>query len=268
MSQPSKDRIKKIVRKRYGNIAKGHEQSCCGEGASCAGKSDTRTSACRSEVLGYSASELDNLPHGADLGLGCGNPQAIAALKPGETVLDLGSGAGIDCFLAARQVGTAGHVIGVDMTHEMLEKARENARKGGFKNTEFRLGEIEHLPVADGIADVIISNCVINLSPDKSKVWSEMFRALKSGGRVAISDIVATAELPENVRRDLSLHAGCVAGASLIKDVKKMLKEAGFEDIRITPKGNGKDFIRKWISGSRVENYIVSANIEARKPVK
>jgi ubiquinone/menaquinone biosynthesis C-methylase UbiE len=200
------------------------------------------------------------------MGLGCGNPQAIASLKPREIVLDLGSGGGFDCFLAAEAVGETGKVIGVDMTPEMISKARENAAKAGFKNIEFRLGEIEHLPVADKSVDVIISNCVINLSPEKHKVFDDAFRVLKSGGRLAVSDIVATVELPEEVKDDLALYAGCMAGASLISDVEAMLRKSGFLDIRIQPKDESREFIRTWAPGRHIEDYVVSATIEAMKP--
>lgn len=259
MPELPKEKIKMVVRERYAGIALGTTSSCCG-GSSCGGSNSG------SAALGYSAEELKALPEGADLGLGCGDPQQIASLKPGEVVLDLGSGAGIDCFLAAQRVGPTGRVIGVDMTHEMLAKARENARKGGYENTEFRLGEIERLPVADSSVDVIISNCVINLSPDKVQVFRDAFRVLKAGGRLAVSDVVATADLPESVRRDLSLHAGCVAGAAPITEIERMLQRAGFEEIRITPKSNSKDFIREWVPGGNVEDYVLSANIEATKP--
>ena len=213
-----------------------------------------------------SAEDAHAAPEGANLGLGCGNPQAIAALQPGETVLDLGSGAGFDAFLAARAVGDSGRVIGVDMTHEMLAKARDNATRAGYTNVEFRLGEIEHLPVADAGVDVIISNCVINLSPDKPQVFREAFRVLRSGGRLAISDVVATAELPEAVRRDLALYTGCMAGASQVDELEAMLRKAGFTDIRIEPKDASREFIRDWAPGRRVEEYVVSATIEAIKP--
>lgn len=206
------------------------------------------------------------MPAGADLGLGCGNPQAIAALQPGETVLDLGSGAGFDCFLAVRQVGPTGQVIGVDMTSEMVAKARENVEKAGYGNVEFRLGEIEHLPVADASVDVIISNCVINLSPDKLQVFREAFRVLRPGGRLAISDIVTTAPLPEEVRRDLALYAGCIAGAATTTKLEAMLRESGFEHIRIQPKDESRQFIREWAPGRNIEDYVASASIEAMKP--
>jgi ubiquinone/menaquinone biosynthesis C-methylase UbiE len=203
---------------------------------------------------------------GANLGLGCGNPQAIADLKPGETVLDLGSGGGFDCFLAARQVGETGHVIGVDMTPAMVSKARVNAEKGGFQNVEFRLGEIEHLPVADHSVDVILSNCVINLSPDKERVFADCFRVLKPGGRLAISDVVAFADLPAHVQEDMALLTGCMAGAALISELEEMLKEVGFQHVRIRPKEESKTFIRDWAPGLPVTDYVVAATIEATRP--
>jgi ubiquinone/menaquinone biosynthesis C-methylase UbiE len=206
------------------------------------------------------------VPDGANMGLGCGNPQAIAALKPGETVLDLGSGGGFDCFLAARQIGDHGRVIGVDMTPAMISKARENADQGGYHNVEFRLGEIENLPLADQSVDVIISNCVINLSPDKERVFRETFRVLRPGGRLAISDVVATTSLPETVRHDVTLYTGCMAGASLIDEIESMLASAGFMDIRLKPKDESRSFIRDWAPGSQIEDYVVSATIEAVKP--
>jgi ubiquinone/menaquinone biosynthesis C-methylase UbiE len=218
--------------------------------------------------MGYTTEEMAAVPDGANLGLGCGNPQAIAALKTGEIVLDLGSGAGFDSFLAARQVGESGKVIGVDMTPEMLSKAPSNAANNGYHNVEFRLGEIENLPVADNSVDVILSNCVINLSPDKSRVFVEAFRVLKPGGRLAISDIVATAELPKHIRHDIALHAGCVAGASQISELESMLRAAGFEHIQISPKEESKALIRTWTPEAAVADYIVSATIEAVKPAR
>ncbi len=264
MNSKSHDEIRATVRENYGMVA---QQG--GTGGGCCSTSSCCTPAPVDAValqLGYSAEEAGAAPEGANLGLGCGNPQAIAALKPGETVLDLGSGAGFDAFLAARAVGPEGKVIGVDMTAEMLARARENASKGHYANVEFRLGEIEHLPVADASVDVIISNCVINLSPDKAQVFREAFRVLRSGGRLAISDVVASAELPEEVRNDLALHSGCVAGASLIDELATALHNAGFTDVRIAPKDESREFIRDWAPGRGVEEYVVSATIEAFKP--
>jgi SAM-dependent methyltransferase len=199
--------------------------------------------------------------------LGCGNPLAIASLKAGETVLDLGSGGGFDCFLAAQAVGETGQVIGVDMTPRMLSRARELAADNGFENVEFRLGEIENLPAADGSVDVIISNCVINLSPEKQRVFREAFRVLKPGGRLVVSDMVATAELPDVMRSDPNLYTACIAGASLIDDVEAMLEEAGFVGVRIKPKDESRQFIRAWAPGLGVEDFVVSAIIEAAKPM-
>ncbi|VAW98601.1 Arsenite methyltransferase, partial [hydrothermal vent metagenome] len=216
--------------------------------------------------LGYSTDERDSVPEGADMGLGCGNPRAIASLKPGEVVVDLGSGGGFDAFLAAQEVGKNGHVIGIDMTPTMLSKARANAEKGKYTQVEFRLGEIEHLPIADNTVDVIISNCVINLSPNKLQVFRDALRILKPGGRLAISDIVASAEMPEEMKNDPMLHAGCMAGAELVDDLKTMMDEAGFENIRIAPKDESKDFIKDWAPGRGVEDYVLSATIEAVKP--
>jgi SAM-dependent methyltransferase len=216
--------------------------------------------------VGYSQEQVQAVPVGSDLGLGCGNPHAIAALQPGETVLDLGSGAGFDCFLASRQVGEAGLVIGVDMTPEMVEKAREHAKAEAYSNVEFRLGDIERLPVSDASVDVIISNCVINLSPDKRNVFREAFRVLKPGGRLAISDVIATAPLPESIRNDLALYSSCMGGALTIAELETMLRESGFHAIRIQPKSESREFIREWAPGHDLQEYIVSAFIEAVKP--
>jgi ubiquinone/menaquinone biosynthesis C-methylase UbiE len=217
--------------------------------------------------MGYSEPELAAVPEGANLGLGCGNPQAIAAMQPGEVVVDLGSGAGFDCFLAAQRIGPTGRVIGIDMTHEMLKKARENAAKVGASNVEFRLGELEHLPIADNTADVVISNCVINLVPDKAQVFRETFRVLKPGGRVAVSDIVNTAPLPADLQADPSFICGCVAGAASADRVEACLREAGFTDVRITVKPESRELIQTWAPGRGIEDYVVSAIVEARKPV-
>jgi SAM-dependent methyltransferase len=262
MSQARNDVVIEAVRQRYSQAA---EADGCGCAPSCCG---TSAPDAVSQALGYSASELAAVPAGANLGLGCGNPQAIAALEPGETVLDLGSGAGFDCFLAARQVGATGRVIGVDMTPAMVSKARANAGKGGFANVEFRLGEIEHLPVADTTVDVIMSNCVINLSPDKPRVFAESFRVLKPGGRLAISDVVASTDLPAHIRDDIALLTGCMAGASTITELQRMLKLAGFQQIRIEPKEESKSFIREWAPGLPITDYVVAATIEAVKPAE
>ena len=260
MTATSAETVRNAVRSAYGKVA---ETSQCGCGPSCCGPS---SSALASEAMGYSPEETAAVPEGSNLGLGCGNPQAIAGLKPGEVVLDLGSGAGFDCFLAARQVGNSGHVIGVDMTPAMLEKARNNASRGGYGNVEFRLGEIEHLPLADESVDVVISNCVINLSPEKAKVFAEAFRVLRPGGRLAVSDVVACAELPANVREDMALVAGCIGGASSIVEVSALLEAAGFEKIRVSPVEESKSFMRDWAPGLPVTDYLVSASIEAIRP--
>lgn len=265
MSQTANDDIRASVRETYSQIALAETNSCCAptESSCCAPSAPVQIG---SAQLGYSDADLSSVPDGADLGLGCGNPGAIAAMKPGETVLDLGSGAGFDAFLSARAVGPTGHVIGVDMTPAMVSRARENAQRGGYANVEFRLGEIEHLPVADASVDVIISNCVINLSPDKAAVFRDAYRALRPGGRLAISDVVASAELPDDVRGDLSLYSGCVAGASLIADLEANMDAAGFTDIRIAPKDESKAFIEQWAPGRSITDYVVSATIEAVKP--
>jgi SAM-dependent methyltransferase len=257
--------IRESVRERYGQIAKRENSGCGCTPGSCCGPSSASQSTSSLQV-GYSPDDLQAVPKGSNLGLGCGNPHAIAALRPGETVLDLGSGAGFDSFLAARQVGDTGRVIGVDMTPEMLDKARKHAASGDYANVEFRLGEIERVPVLDASIDVIMSNCVINLSPDKGSVFKEAFRVLKPGGRLAVSDVIATAPLPESVRNDLALYSSCVAGASTIGELETMLHEAGFQAIRIQPKDESREFIREWAPGRNVEEYIASAYIEAEKP--
>jgi arsenite methyltransferase len=256
LAESSSEIIREEVRRRYGATARG-ESSPCGD--ECC----TSTSA---DSLGYSAEESAIAPEAASLGLGCGNPLAIASLQPGQTVLDLGSGAGFDCFLAARAVGPGGRVIGVDMTHEMLAKARENAKKNGFSNVEFRLGEIEALPVADESVDVIISNCVINLSPEKVRVFKEAYRVLKPRGRLAVADMVATAPVPDEIKSNWAAYTGCMAGTSQISEIEEMLRAAGFDKIKIAPKDASRSFIREWLPGKRIEDYLVSATIEAVKP--
>ncbi|MGZ3614765.1 MAG: arsenite methyltransferase [Thermodesulfobacteriota bacterium] len=227
------EEIKKSVRERYGNIAK-QGSSCCGPAKSCCGSTNSAESVSRS--IGYSEEELQAVPEGANMGLGCGNPTALASLKEGEIVLDLGSGAGFDCFLAAKRVGSTGKVIGVDMTAEMLERARENARKGNFDNVEFRLGEIENLPVGDNQVDVIISNCVINLSTNKKRVFEEAFRVLRPGGRLMVSDIVLLKDLPEEIRNSVAAYVACIAGATTKNDYLEAIRAAGFEGTKVLGK--------------------------------
>jgi SAM-dependent methyltransferase len=250
------DRIRAEVRSAYGAVARQERGGCCGPSPV----------AIASQRLGYSQEELAAVPEGADLGLGCGNPQAIADLKPGEIVLDLGSGAGFDCFLAARQVGPDGLVVGIDMTTEMIAKAKANALTAGLDNVEFRLGEIEALPVADGSVDAIISNCVINLSPDKARVFREAFRVLRPGGRLAVSDMVATAPLPDELKGDLHLYSCCIGGASPIAEIESALAAAGFAEIRIAPKDESREIVRDWAPGRGAEDLVVSASIQAIKP--
>jgi SAM-dependent methyltransferase len=254
------DQIRQQVRERYGAIARS-EESECGCAPSCCSPAATAP-----EKLGYESGDVASVPEGAEMGLGCGNPTAIASIRPGETIVDLGSGGGFDCFLAARETGPTGAVIGVDMTSDMISKARANAAKAGTANVEFRLGEIENLPVGDNTADLIISNCVVNLSPNKPRVLSEVFRVLKPGGRVAISDIVATATLPEGLRNDFAAYTGCIAGASTVADLEQWLLERGFVEVRITVKEDSRAFIDEWVPGKNAGRYVASATIEARKP--
>ena len=267
------DTVRSAVRERYGSLARKddeaaqEESSCCSPapakaGACCGG---TVTTDDYSTALGYSADEQAAVPAGSNLGLGCGNPIAAAKLQPGQVVLDLGSGAGFDCFLAAAEVGATGRVIGVDMTSDMLLKARRNAEKGDYTNVEFRLGEIEHLPLADASVDVIISNCVINLSPDKPQVFREAFRVLKSGGRLCLSDVVTPTPLSEEVRRDLDLHCGCLAGASVVSELREAIEAAGFSAVLIQPKDESREFIKEWAPGLQLEEVVVSALIGAVK---
>jgi SAM-dependent methyltransferase len=260
----NKEKIRESIRKKYSKVAlSGSSGGCCSGGCSCSGSPiDLKNS---SAQIGYTIDDLSNAPTESNMGLGCGNPIAIASLKKGEVVLDLGSGGGFDCFLASRQVGDEGLVIGVDMTPDMISLARRNAEEDGYTNVEFRLGEIEHLPVADESIDVIISNCVINLSPEKEKVFLDVYRVLRPGGRISISDVVATAELPEDIKMDLLLLTGCIAGAEYVEDIRKIMEEAGFKDIKLTPKDNGKEIVRSWVPDRNVEDYVTSYIIEASK---
>ncbi|MBM3882472.1 MAG: arsenite methyltransferase [Verrucomicrobia bacterium] len=267
MQTQEMDSVRTSVREHYGKIAVrgggcGCMPTCCDSSKSA----QQRSAATLSRTLGYSTEDVRNVPDGANLGLGCGNPVAIASLRPGQTVLDLGSGAGFDALLAAKAVGPAGRVIGVDMTAEMISKARQNKAKGGYTNVEFRLGEIENLPVADGSVDVILSNCVINLSPDKAKAYREAFRALKPGGRLTISDIVVLQPLPESVRQEVERYTPCGGGAALVGDLKNMLREAGFQNIRVEPIAESRELICEYFPGRGLENYFASATIEAVKP--
>ncbi|MCH9627735.1 MAG: Arsenite methyltransferase [Chlamydiales bacterium] len=259
------EEVKEDVRGAYGRVAEAdNESQSCGNGRSCCGVS-AKPDADYSLELGYSKEDLESVPEGANMGLGCGNPQAIASLKPGETVLDLGAGGGFDAFLAAKKVGPKGKVFGVDMTPEMLSKARENAEIGGYKNVEFLLGEIEHLPLPDRSVDVIISNCVVNLSTDKGQVLKESFRVLKKGGRIAFSDIVANRPLPEEMLNNKELYCNCISGALPIEELRSLLVQAGFKDIEIEPQENSRMFIKDWVPGAGAEEYVVSAKIRATK---
>lgn len=232
------EEVQKIVRERYGKIAKESSSCCCGDSKAnlevspCCGNSSAAAESV-SKQIGYTDADINAVPEGANLGLGCGNPIALASLKKGEIVLDLGSGGGFDCFLASEKVGAKGKVIGVDMTAEMLDKSRENARNGGYKNVEFRLGEIENLPVADNSVDVIISNCVINLSNNKKRVFQEAFRVLKPGGRLMVSDIVVLKDLPDFIRESIDAYIGCVAGAMRKDEYLKAIRASGFEKVKV-----------------------------------
>jgi SAM-dependent methyltransferase len=258
------EKVRRIVRSNYSKVAiKGTKGGGCCCGSDCCGTPVDYKQI--SERLGYSENDLNSVPEASNMGLGCGNPVAIASLKDGETVLDLGSGGGFDCFLARQRVGDSGHVIGVDMTPDMIDLARENARKSGYGNIEFRLGEIEHLPVADNSVDVILSNCVINLSPDKEQVYREAYRVLKPCGRLSVSDVVATAELPEEVRENLTMLAGCVSGAEYVENIRSMLINAGFRNIKLNPKDNSREIISSWAPGKSIEEFVASYIIEAVK---
>jgi arsenite methyltransferase len=280
-----REEIRKNVRERYGKIARESGQGCCGgsgEAGPCCG-SDAVSARSLGQKIGYGEEELSGAPEGANLGLGCGNPVALASLKPGEVVLDLGSGAGFDCFLAASRVGASGRVIGVDMTPDMLDRARENARSGGYTNVEFRLGEIENLPAADASVDAVISNCVINLSTDKRRVFEEAFRVLRPGGRLMVSDIVLLKELPEFVKESVAAYVGCIAGAVEKNEYLAAVKAAGFEAVKVVNESvfpldcivsdpTAKVVLDELeLNAEQVRDIaasIVSANVQARKPGK
>ena len=269
MKNSDAGQIREYVRERYGAIAEQDDATtktacgCGGEAGGCCGATADST---YGEKLGYSAADAASVPAGADLGLGCGNPLALASIRSGETVLDLGSGAGFDCLLAARQLNGTGHVIGVDMTPPMLAKARRNVAKSGFSNVEFRLGEIEHLPVADATVDLIISNCVINLSPEKAQVFREAFRVLKPGGRLAIADVVATKPVPAGLRGQLESIGACVAGAALVSDLQAMLREAGFTRVDLQPREASRKLVGQWTKDASIADFVVSAYLTAYKP--
>ncbi|PKK82484.1 MAG: arsenite S-adenosylmethyltransferase [candidate division Zixibacteria bacterium HGW-Zixibacteria-1] len=260
--------IQNKVREHYGKVAKGKTGPCCNPHVKCCGDADMAVLAGElSKGLGYSNGQLKTVPENSNLGLGCGNPIAIAELKEGETVLDLGSGGGFDCFLASQKVGSAGQVIGVDVTPEMVALARKNAASGKFENVEFRYGEIERLPITGESIDAIMSNCVINLSPDKQRVFAEAYRVLKRGGRLTVFDVVAVAPLPEQIATDLEAYVGCVAGAMLIDDLVDILESVGFTGVSVEPQCQSREYIREWMPGMHVEDYVVSAVIRAVKPL-
>ncbi len=278
MTKKNDQNQRTLVREAYGRIAQSGG-SCCGPASSCCGSSDAAGLAQR---IGYAQGDLAGVPDGANLGLSCGNPTALASLKPGETVLDLGSGAGFDVFIAAREVGLSGLVIGVDMTPDMIDRARHNARRfseeSGLANVSFRLGEIEHLPVADRSVDVVISNCVINLSDDKPQVWREIARVLKPGGRAAVSDIALVRPLPESIRTSVEALVGCVAGAVLLSDTERMIRDAGLRLVSIEKHDGFIDSMTEMQDplyrtifeslppGTRVADYVTSAAISAMHP--
>jgi len=257
--------IREAIRSKYAEMAVAEKSNGSCGGGCCCGSRSAITPDALARTVGYSAKDLQGVPQGANMGLGCGNPQAIAALQPGEVVVDLGSGGGFDCFLAAKQVGKEGRVIGVDMTPEMVEKGRRNAATMQCGNISFRLGEIEYLPVPDGIANAVLSNCVVNLSTDKAQVFREAYRVLKQGGRLALSDVVALAEIPEAVRQDIKLHAACIAGATRVEDLEAMMRQAGFKHISIRPNLESGKLLAQMFPTLGVENFVASALIEAVK---
>ena len=270
MSGTTTSDIRVAVREKYGAIAEGKSCGCgCGCSADDPGKATPETTAAVLDQIGYTAEQKSAIPEGANLGLGCGSPLQFEHARPGETVLDLGSGAGIDVFLAAREVGPAGHVIGVDMTPAMVEKARANAAKSRATNVDFRLGEIEHLPVADASVDLVISNCVVNLSPDKPQVFREALRVLKPGGRMLVSDLVLLKALPPEVQKNVDLYVGCVAGASLRDDYLGMMRDAGFTDVEVVGEGRyevGLDMLPAGSTEAEAFANVSSVKVRARKP--
>ncbi|UCG12356.1 MAG: arsenite methyltransferase [Deltaproteobacteria bacterium] len=269
MKAKDNEKIKSFVLKKYRSVARQGVSSGY-NGLTCQGccSSKEHSSVEIATATGYTQQELEAAPEGANLGLGCGNPQTIADLRSGETVLDLGCGGGFDCFLAADQVGPEGFVIGVDMTPEMISLARNNLAKSGFENVSFRLGEIENLPVTEGSVDVVISNCVINLTSDKRTAYREAFRVLKPGGRLAISDVLATAPIPEEMRQNVELWTSCVSGAAPVDELKDILSEIGFEEIEIEFDQGGQEVMRQCAPGLGVENYVAPAGIVATKPIR
>jgi arsenite methyltransferase len=255
------EKIRKIVREGYAEVAKKEASCCAAAPASCSCSMPTNEEI--SIRIGYSEEDINSVPEGANLGLGCGKPVALASLMEGETVLDLGSGAGFDCFLAANRVGRRGKVIGVDMTPEMIDKARKNARKGRYQNVEFRLGEIENLPVADGAIDVVISNCVINLSPDKKRVFEEAFRVLKPGGRLMVSDIVLLGKLPESIKKNVQAYIGCLSGAEMKNKYLKLIREAGFQEIKLIEENHF--LIENMTNDPTAQTFMKTSEIPAEK---
>jgi arsenite methyltransferase len=256
------EEVKRIVRKRYAEVAKTNHSCCTPEASCCSAPTEEQVS----KMIGYSQEEMNNAPEGANLGLGCGNPTALASLKEGEQVLDLGSGAGFDCFLAAKKVGKKGKVIGVDMTPEMLDKARSNAKKGKYTNVEFRLGEIENLPVADNSVDVVISNCVINLAPNKKRVFEEAFRVLSSKGRLMVSDIVLLKKLPESVQKNIEAYSSCIAGAEIKDKYLDQIRKAGFHELRVLQeKSYPLDFIISEPEANEVINRLGMTQEEVKE---
>lgn len=266
MKRQTHRNITDYIKKQYGGIAeRGAGGGCCDK-VSCCTQNPTDIDQI-SKTLGYDEQDMGEASEGANLGLGCGNPLAHASLKEGEVVLDLGSGGGFDCFIARRHVGETGKVFGVDMTPQMISLARRNAAALGYTNVEFIEGSIEALPIPDSSIDVIISNCVINLSLDKQQVFHEAFRVLKPEGRLSISDVLATAQLPAPVRQDLKLLAGCIAGAEYVPVVEQQLANAGFVEIKLTPKDTSREIISSWVPGSELDRYVASFHIEAVKPI-